>query len=92
MGFTEPVINEGGTYTALFHNDPVEANGAAAVIEVKLTIGEGDWTGEALDALFQELVDVVSVSPKFRFASATKAQNTASYVTPTTPEDPDESL
>lgn len=82
MAFSEPVVNEGGRYTALFQTDPGVPD-AAATVEVVLNVGEGDWTGPALDALFQDLVDLVSESPLFVFVSARKAQNTSTTITPT---------
>lgn len=82
MPFSEPVINEGGRYVALFEADPSVPN-AAATIDVTLNTGEGDWNGPALDALFQDLVDLVSESPLFVFVSARKAQNTSTTITPT---------
>jgi hypothetical protein len=87
MGFSEPVINEGGTYTALFQSDP-SVPGAAARIDVTLNVGEGDWTGDALDGLFQALVDLVDASPLFEFVQASKAQNTSTTITPTVAESP----
>jgi len=82
MPFEEPVVNEGGRYTALFQTDALVPD-AAATVEVVMNVGEGDWTGAALDGLFQELVDLVSNSPLFEFVSARKAQNTSTTVTPT---------
>ena len=85
MGFSEPVVNEGARYTVLFHTDPSVPN-ASATVDITVNVGEGDWTGDGLDGLFQGLVDLVNASPLFEFVQARKAQTTNSDVTPTVAE------
>lgn len=82
MPFSEPIINEGGAYKAQFVTDP-SVVGASAHVVVTLSVGEEEWSGPALDALFQELVDMISESVLFQFQSAAKAQNTSTMILPT---------
>lgn len=84
MPFGEPVTPEFADYSAMFHTDPTNTS-ETAQIEIKMFAGEENWTLPGLDALFQELLDLIQASPLFEFSNALKAQRTNTVISPTPP-------
>lgn len=89
MPFSQPTIGQGGTYRALFQSSAAAVE-ASSRFSVTMDVGEEEWTQDALNDLFQELIDMIAVNPKFEFVSATWNSGTNSNITltPAPPEEP----
>lgn len=84
MTFSEPVLGQGGTYLALFVSSP-DLVDSSARFDVTMNVGEEEWTQEALNDLFQEMVDTIAANPKFSFLLGRWNSGASSTITPTPP-------
>lgn len=84
MTISEPTVGGPGNYRALYSSGPTAVE-ASSTINVTLAGGEESWTQEGLNALFQELIDLIATNPKFEFQSASWNSGASSTITLTPP-------